>query len=382
MSESGSAGKGGEAGPDGPPRRAIGARGDESRQDWGPSGLGPGLPASPPGPLGRRGEEPDDDLCDELPTIPPANGNRPAILRWAVVDQPLARRPGPDRPQRHSPPNLPISKGQPASQVQAGSQARTDARSSGSERRQGAGRHPAAAGALVPPRSTGGPVTAVPVRTGRAPANYGSGPAEPTRSTPAITAPKRVRRPGRAFFWLLAAIVVIAASASAVVVLAGGARGGRGGASQVSSAEALFGQMMATNTAAERLAASAVARSCQETAPGGAARTALVGDLGRAVALRRSVLRALASDRTVLLAVPDGEALGADLSAATTAALAVDEDDQGWLQDLQATGCYSAPTNDIHYRDAALATPVATGADQRLTAAWAKVGLAASGADH
>ena len=30
-----------------------------------------------------------------------------------------------------------------------------------------------------------------------------------------------------------------------------------------------------------------------------------------------------------------------------------------WLEDLQATGCYSAPTNDIHYREATAAARTA-----------------------
>ncbi len=60
-----------------------------------------------------------------------------------------------------------------------------------------------------------------------------------------------------------------------------------------------------------------------------------------------------------------------DLNAATLAELTVDQDDQGWLQDLQATGCYSAPTNDIHYRAAGLDAPAAAGADTRLADAWA-----------
>jgi hypothetical protein len=235
---------------------------------------------------------------------------------------------------------LPVVGGQLSSPVNAGSQARPDARPGGFESRQSAVRDPAVAGAPVVLGDAGRHV------------------------------------PGRALVWLLAVVIIVAASVSAVVVLAGGTRGGRG-ASRVSSAEAVFGQMMATNTTAAQLAATAVARSCQEASPGTSTRAVLLGDLGQAVALRRSVLRALAIDRAELATMPDGGLLITDITAATTAALAVDQDDQGWLQDLQATGCYSAPTNDLHYREAALAIPVATAADRRLTVAWAKAGTRA-----
>jgi hypothetical protein len=251
-----------------------------------------------------------------------------------MVDQPVARRPGPARPPRYGPPTLPLSAGRPSSPVDAPPPARADA---------------------------------------RAPANYLPSAPPATRPTAAITQPQRARRPRRAWLWLVA-VVMVAGSASAVVVLVGGTKRPAGGASPAASAEALFGRMMATNTAAEELAATAVASSCQVAAPGVAARAALLGDLNRAVALRSSVLRALAADRDDLLTMPDGELLVSDLSEATKAALAVDEDDQGWLQDLQATGCYSAPANDIHFREAASATRVATGAGQLLTAAWAEVG--------
>jgi hypothetical protein len=128
---------------------------------------------------------------------------------------------------------------------------------------------------------------------------------------------------------------------------------------------------MASNASAEGLAATAVARSCAQAAPGLPHRGGFLNDLGRAIVLRQSVLRALDVDRRRLLAMPHGAELVTDLTAATTADLTVDQDYQGWLQDLQATGCYSAPTNDIHYRAAGLGSSAAAVANQRLTQAWA-----------
>ena len=167
--------------------------------------------------------------------------------------------------------------------------------------------------------------------------------------------------------------MVLAASVSAVAVLAGGAGRSGGGAARVSSAEALFEQMMASNARAARLAATAVARSCQEAAPGTPSRAVSLADLARVVTLRQSVLNTLGTNQSELLAMPDGELLVTDLSQATNAELTVDKDQRGWLQDLQATGCYSAPTNDIDYRAASVAVPAAVEAGQRLVTAWAKV---------
>ena len=133
---------------------------------------------------------------------------------------------------------------------------------------------------------------------------------------------------------------------------------------------------MASNSSAQELAASAVAHSCEDAAPGAALRGGLLGDLSRAIVLRESVLRALDADRRRLLAIPDGAQLVTDLGAATMADLIVDQDYQGWLQDLQATGCYGAPTNDIHYRAAGPDSSAAAGANQRLAHAWAASGPA------
>ena len=194
---------------------------------------------------------------------------------------------------------------------------------------------------------------------------------EGLRPTAAITAPERPHRRGRALFWLLAVVAVVAASASAAIVLAGREASRHLHMSGASPGEALFEQLMATSATAQELTATAVARSCTDAAPAAAMRGALLVDLNRAIGLRQSVLRSLEADRAELLGMPDGALLVNDLNAATLAELTVDQDDQGWLQDLQATGCYSAPTNDIHYRAAGLDAPAAAGADTRLAHAWA-----------
>jgi hypothetical protein len=200
------------------------------------------------------------------------------------------------------------------------------------------------------------------------------------RPTAALTAPGPRARPVRSLFWLLGIVVVIAAVVSAALVLVGQLDRDYRGASTVSRAEAAFARLVSDQASAGQLELAAVDRSCQEAAPGAPARAVLLGDLSRAVALRQSVLRALRADTVEFLALPDGQLLTGDLAVAMKTGLTVDEDDQGWLQDLQATGCYSAPANDIHYRAASVAAMPAAAADRRLTAAWAAVDPGAGGA--
>jgi hypothetical protein len=53
--------------------------------------------------------------------------------------------------------------------------------------------------------------------------------------------------------------------------------------------------------------------------------------------------------------------------------LSADQGYEAWLEDLQATGCYGAPTNDIHYHAATAASMAASVAKQRVVLIWAGV---------
>jgi hypothetical protein len=199
------------------------------------------------------------------------------------------------------------------------------------------------------------------------------------RPAAAITAPPHSGRRGRSALLLLLVIAVIGALASAGVVVGGGLSLRGPHSPRLSTTEVLFERLVGADTSAQGLVATATARACEEAPPGTSVRAALLGDLDRAVVLRQSVLRELGADRAERPTMPDGPALMNDLERATADGLTVDEEDQGWLQDLQATGCYGAPTNDIHYRAAALAAPAAAAAEQRLADAWAKVDPSAVG---
>jgi hypothetical protein len=378
VSEGTEAGNGEDEGPDGPAPRA-----------GGPAGAGPvPLGAARPGPNAPlphpAGGVLEDDLSEEVPTMPPAPRPKQGALRWAMPEHPLGRRPGPDRPQRHGPPTLPV-KGQPSSGAQSGVPIEG---STGAGARGRPGTTPAAPRADIHTSGPGAqpasksPVRHVPTPPGssaRAPLTPAASSSSGLRPTAGVTAPVGTPRRGRVFVWLLAVVLVVA-SVAAALVLEGVGRG-NGGPGRLSRAEVLFERLMAEDESAQTLAASAVAHPCEQASPGSPGRAALLGDMGRAVALRQAVLRAAGADKGELVVMPDGELLVADLRQAATTGLAVDKDEQGWLLDLQATGCYSAPTNDIHYRAAGLAAPAAAGAAGRLTATWARVDPAA-GARH
>ena len=194
--------------------------------------------------------------------------------------------------------------------------------------------------------------------------NWAPGPAAPVGARG-----KRGRR-SRAPVWALAAVIV-AASAGAVVVLGTGAlRGPRHVTARPAPGAVVFEQLLAQSANAQQLEATAVAHACQESAPGAPARNSQLTELNRAVKLEYSVLGAVQVDTRELSTVPEGVLLLADLDAVAAAGLTIGRDYEGWLQDLQATGCYSAPTNDIHYRAAGVEVVAASGAEQRLAGTW------------
>jgi hypothetical protein len=139
------------------------------------------------------------------------------------------------------------------------------------------------------------------------------------------------------------------------------------------SSEELFENLLGVSATAQILVRTAVDGACRTAAPLSGARAGLVAQIGRADALRRYVLADVDDQQAALLKMPGGRALSADLLRATGASIRADAAYAAWLGDLQATGCYSAPTNDIHYRAAAQASVAADHAKVQLAAGWASV---------
>ncbi|MGP8209388.1 MAG: hypothetical protein ACLQVK_25570 [Acidimicrobiales bacterium] len=139
------------------------------------------------------------------------------------------------------------------------------------------------------------------------------------------------------------------------------------------SPEQLFDKLLATSAAAQLLAQAAVDGACGTTPPQSTARGRLEAQVGQADALRRHVLQGVRADQAALTSMPAGRELSADLVRATDASVQADAGYRAWLEDLQATGCYSAPTNDVHYQAATAASLVARQAQERLAAGWAVI---------
>ncbi len=95
--------------------------------------------------------------------------------------------------------------------------------------------------------------------------------------------------------------------------------------------------------------------------------------MAQAVRLDRSLLQEEVSAAAVLGRPPLGPSFGAQLATAVRSALVAEQAYAAWLVDLQGTGCYSAPTNDLHYEQAKAASAASRRAWQRLSSSWAPV---------
>lgn len=183
----------------------------------------------------------------------------------------------------------------------------------------------------------------------------------------------RPRRRRRVMLLLLTVVALVAAAVVVLVLGAGTTRAPRQKSVRSLAPRAAFELFLSDSAQAHQLLTAALSSACQPAAPASTARQALIAEVNRAVDLRRSVLSGIAADRRRLLAMDGGQSLVPDLSAATEMSLSADEGYEGWLEDLQATGCYGAPTNDLHYRAASESSLAATAAKHRLVGAWAGV---------
>jgi hypothetical protein len=173
---------------------------------------------------------------------------------------------------------------------------------------------------------------------------------------------------------VLVLLVVALVATLAAIGLALGDKGTRLHQSQaphVSPGQATFAMLLATSANAHDLVVDAVNGPCQASAPASASRQTLIGKLNRAIELQVSVLDRTQMDKVAMAAMPEGTLLMTELAQATDASLKVDEDYGAWLVDLQATGCFSAPTNNLYYLAATEALPAAARADRSLASTWA-----------
>jgi len=171
--------------------------------------------------------------------------------------------------------------------------------------------------------------------------------------------------------FLLVVLACVAAVAVGALVL--GAASPRRTAARALAPQAAFEGFLRESAQSQQLVSAAVSNACQPASPATATRRELIAQVSRAVELRRSVLDGIASHRQRLLAMSGGPSLVRDLDDASGASLSADQEYEAWLEDLQATGCYGAPNNDIHYRAADMASLAASIAKERVVASWAGV---------
>ncbi len=286
-------------------------------------------------------KEAGEEATEDMPTLPPASRGSVVGLRWATF--PLKRPTGQTRPDQIGPNQIGPSH-------------------------------------IGPQSYESGPPTAVLPTVLSAPQlrpERGATSEEDTAEGPAVDGPDELQgqapRPSRRgrVLLLLVVLTLVAAVAVGALVLGGGSP--RRTAGRVLIPQTAFEGFLAESAEAHQLVSAAVSAACQPAPPSTPTRQGLIVQVGRAVELRRSVLVDVASDRQQLLKMTGGPSLVGDLDDASGASLLADQGYEAWLEDLQATGCYGAPTNDIHYRAAIQASLAASVAKERVVGIWAGV---------
>lgn len=274
---------------------------------------------------------------DELPTLPPPPRAAPTGLRWAGSSSPPGHRPAPrqSRPTER----LPF--------------------------------------APEPPGERADPTVplASPVPASQGPASQGPGLQGPVSQASSVTqrlptlaeGPQPAPRPRRRWSYVVAAVAALAALAAVAlaVVLPRLDKAGAGKATP----SADLSSMLSSLSGADRLTRLAVDAACAATSPG--PRQPAVSDLDQAEASDRAVLSSLDAGRARLATWPAATPLLGPIAQVARASLAVEGDYQAWVSDLEATGCFSAPRNDLNYEQAQIAASSQSAAAGQLARVWA-----------
>jgi hypothetical protein len=290
--------------------------------------------------------EDGEEATEDMPTLPPASRGSVVGLRWATF--PLKRPSGQGRPYQISPDQIGPNQIGPS--------------------HIGAQPYEPGPPTAVLPMVLSAPQLR-PERGATSEQDTAEGPAVGGSGDPDVQA-QRPRRRGRALL-LLIVLTLVALVAVGALVLDGGSPHRTAG--RVLTPQTAFEGFLAESAQAHQLVSAAVSDACRPAPPSTPTRQGLIVEVGRAVELRRSVLAGIASDRQQLLKMNGGPSLIGDLDDASDASLSADQGYEAWLEDLQATGCYGAPTNDVHYRAATEASLAASVAKERVVGIWAGV---------
>jgi hypothetical protein len=335
-------------------------------------------PKPPDGPT-LTVEDAEPEYLDERPTMPPASRVSGATLRWATHAGRRPARAEPAHPARAPAP----------AQVVAGA---VRPRPSGTVERQGPTLHdvPDWDAPRRSPRVEDIGTQPVPVAIpgGPTPSPWAGVPSDDEVVVGYALGPRPRRRLRGRWAMVLFVLLVALALALAGTGFAGmfnsapptSARHPKTVSLKGDTARAAFSYLLATSADANRLVRSAVGEACLTQAPGSPGRQRVSAQLSKAAAMSRSVVSLAASVRVRLLAMPGGEALVALLDGAAEDSVAADIGYKSWVKDLQATGCYSAPTNDLHYIQAQKASAAGVLAQRQLTALRASLAAGQKGA--
>ncbi|HMK97817.1 MAG TPA: hypothetical protein VK425_09750, partial [Acidimicrobiales bacterium] len=112
--------------------------------------------------------------------------------------------------------------------------------------------------------------------------------------------------------------------------------------------EAARALVSATNSAQAEVQTE-VAQGCRSQPPASPSRQALVVGVGEALSTERAVFSLVRADAAPLSSLPQGPFFVSLMERLSSQAAAAAGSYRAWLADLQATGCYSAPTNNLDY---------------------------------
>jgi hypothetical protein len=174
--------------------------------------------------------------------------------------------------------------------------------------------------------------------------------------------------PSRRWRWLLALAAVLVVAGAAVFVAVGAVgKGSSGAPAAARKFESLLGQLSSSDALASRAASTA----CLRRPPGSGVRERALSTLRSSELAAQGVLALLSSERAALVEWPPGRVIYGDLASLTRLVLDKGADLEAWLSGLQATGCYSAPANNLFYTRALQAASAERVAARQLLVDWA-----------
>jgi len=107
--------------------------------------------------------------------------------------------------------------------------------------------------------------------------------------------------------------------------------------------------LVAATNSAQAVVRAAVGQACSSQPPASPPRQALVVGVGQALSTERAVFSLVRQDAAELSSLPRGPLFVSQLERLSAQASAAAGSYRAWLEDLQVTGCYSAPTNNLDY---------------------------------